>query len=503
MIEKRQLFINAIMSVVQTVGTGVILFILYRYLLKVIGVQQLGIWSLVVATTSVSQIAGFGLSGSVVKFVAKYIARGEDEKVSGVIQTGMISIAVLTGVVLVAGYPIAKKFLYLVIPHEHLARAFSILPSAFIAFWLLMVNSTIQSSLDGYQRNDLKSSVMIVGSIIHLSLCFLLAPSYGLLGVAYARVTENFSVSFCSWLLLRKRLSSLPFIPYKWNRKLFKEIFSYGVNVQIMTGVTMLYDPVTKAFLSKFGNLSMVGYYEMASKMVWQFRGLIVSANQVLIPVIANLQERIPEKIKDVYLTSYKLLFYLSFPLYSFIIVCLPLISELWIGYYERDFVLYTIFLSAGWFLNTLSAPAYFANMGTGELRWNTISHFSIAFANAGLGYSLGVFTGGMGVVIAWVISLAIGSSLISIPYHKKHNIQLTILFPKDSIVIAIACLFGIIFTLGILTKLQFNSNIIISNIIIILMFLVIIIIPIWLHPMRKHLASWIHHELLNIGGIK
>jgi len=138
------------------------------------------------------------------------------------------------------------------------------------------------------------------------------------------------------------------------------------------------------------------------------------------------------------------------------------------------------------------------ANMGTGELRWNTISHFSIAFVNAGLGYFLGVFTGGMGVVIAWVISLAIGSSLISIPYHNKHNIKLMELFPKESIVIVVACLFGIFFTLGILNKLQFNSNII-----IILMFSVIIIIPLWLHPMRKHLAVWIHHELLNIGGIK
>ncbi len=500
--QKRQLFINAVISLVQTVITGVVLFILYRYLLKVLGVQQLGIWSLVVATTSVSQLASFGLSGSVVKFVAKYIARGEEEKVSGVIQTGMISIAVFTGAVLIAGYPIAKKFLYLVIPHEYLSKAFSILPPTFLAFWFLMVTSTIQSSLDGYQRNDLKSYVLMIGSLIHLSLCFLLAPTYGLLGVAYARVTENFSVALCSWLLLKKRLSLLPLIPYKWNGNLFKEIISYGINVQMMTGITMVYDPITKAFLSKFGNLSMVGYYEMASKMIWQFRGLIVSANQVLVPAIANLNERIPEKIREIYLTSYQLLFYLSLPLFSLIIVCTPIISELWIGHYENIFVLFTILLSIGWFINTLNAPSYFANLGIGELRWNVTSHFAIALLNAGLGVLLGILYDGVGVVIAWIISLAMGSSIISVSYHIRHRISLLELLPKASRTIILACLIGIFVSFLIYTKLNNGSNNITLNIIVLLSFLVIIVFMLWHHPMRKRLAGWVTNELLNVEKV-
>ncbi len=63
--QKRQILINALMSIVQIIIISVVLFILYKFLLKTIGVEQLGIWSLVLATTSVSQIANFGLSGSV------------------------------------------------------------------------------------------------------------------------------------------------------------------------------------------------------------------------------------------------------------------------------------------------------------------------------------------------------------------------------------------------------------------------------------------------------
>ncbi|HSW36364.1 MAG TPA: hypothetical protein VLH18_07155, partial [Candidatus Limnocylindrales bacterium] len=65
--QKRQVLINAIMSVVQVVAIGVILFILYRFLLDTIGIDKLGVWSIVLATTSVATIANLGLSASVVK----------------------------------------------------------------------------------------------------------------------------------------------------------------------------------------------------------------------------------------------------------------------------------------------------------------------------------------------------------------------------------------------------------------------------------------------------
>lgn len=368
--QKRQIIINAIMSVVQIVVISGVLFILYKFLLNTIGVEELGIWSLVLAITAVTQIANLGLSGSVVKFVAKYVARNEDENVSGVIQTAAISVSVFIGFVLLAGYPIAKWGLGLVVPDESLPLALSILPYAFLALWFMIITSIFQAGLDGYQRIDVRSLLLMGGAVLHLLLCFIFAPTYGLIGLAYARVIQNITILLISWLVLKRYVPSLPIFPYKWERRVLKEIISYGIKFQVISITSMFYDPTTKALLRKFGGLSMVGYYEMASRMVQQFRALIVSANQVLVPAVADLQEKTPEKIESIYLTSYQLLFYLALPLYSLIIVCIPLISELWIGHYERVFVIFGILLAIGWFLNTLNAPAYFANMGTGELRW-------------------------------------------------------------------------------------------------------------------------------------
>jgi len=496
--QKRQVLFNAIMSMVQVVVIGGVLFILYRFLLNTIGIKQLGIWSLVLATTSVTQIANLGLSGGVVKFVAKYIARNEHKNVAAVIQTASLSVTAFIGVVLLVGYPVIKWILGLVVAPESLPTALSILPFALFSLWLLAITSIFQSGLDGYQRIDLRSMLLMAGVIIHLLCCFMLAPIYGLMGVAYSSIIQNFSVLVSSWILLKRQSPFLPLLPYQWDKIFFKEIVTYGINFQLISVSTMFYDPITKALLSKFGGLSMVGFYEMANRMVQQFRALIVSANQVLVPAIANLHERNPEKIKEVYLTCYHLIFYLAAPLFSLIIVSTPLISEVWIGHYENIFVIFGILLSTGGFFNTLNVPAYFAYLGIGELRWNVTSHIVMALLNAFLGFVFGMLYGGTGVVCGWIISLTGGSSLIYLSFHFKYQIPLRELLPKTSRILLIICLIGVASVLIMRYKLSHLLNNIILNNVVVFSFLIIVAPPLWLHPMRIRLLGWVTNELLN-----
>jgi len=496
--QKRQILINAIMSMTQVAVTGGILFVLYRFLLKTIGIEQLGIWSLVLATTAITQIANLGLSRSVVKFVAKYVARGENENVSGVIQTAFLSMGIFVALILTIGYPIAKWILRLIIPLESFPSALAILPYAFLALWIMIVTSVFQAGLDGYQRIDIRSILLMGGTLLHLFLCFMLAPKFGLMGLAYARIIQNFIVFVSSWILIKRYIPLLPIFPIKWNKKLFKEIIRYGMNFQVITIASILYDPVTKALLSKFGGLSMVGYYEMANKMIIQLRTLIVSANQVLIPVIADLKERAPKKIQSIYLSSYQLIFYLALPLYSLIIVSMPIVSKLWIGRNERIFVIFGTLLAIGWFFYTLNAPSYFTNLGTGELRWNVIGHIAIALLNVGLGFSLGFFYGGIGVIIAWVISLVLGSSIVYLSYHIRYKIPLIELVPKASRIIIIVCLIGIFSSFIINHNFFGYFNTITLNSIVILLFSIIVFPFLWSHPMRKRLMEWITTEFFN-----
>jgi O-antigen/teichoic acid export membrane protein len=493
---RRQVLVNAITSAAQVIVISAILFILYRFLLRTIGVDHLGIWSLVLATTSVTQIAHLGLSGSVIKFVAKYVARDEKEHVLGIIQTAVISLGVVVGIVILAGYPVIKWVLGLVVPSESLFIAVEILPYALLSLWLMIITSIFQSGLDGYQRFDIRNLLLIGGAFIHLILCFILTPRHGLVGLAYAKVAQNILTLLFSWIMLKKYIPRLPFIPHKWNKNLFKEIIGYGISFQMISFAQLFYDPVTKALLSRFGGLSMVGYYEMASKMILQFRALIVSSTQVLVPVFAEMNGKSSEKIQSVYSSSYQLLFYLALPLHSLLIMNMPIISELWIGHYENIFVTFGIWLAIGWLLKALSIPAQVSYLGTGELRWVVISHISIAFLNACLGLLLGTFYDGMGVVIAWVFSLFLGSSIIYVSYHLKHKISMYELLPFASRKLVVVCLIAIPLSLFIQREFDYVFDSVVLKILLIIFSVTIIFLLFWLHPMRKNLIRWMTDEL-------
>lgn len=496
--QRQQVLVNAIMSLFQIVATSIILFILYRFLIKTIGVEQLGIWSLILAATSLAQIANFGLSGSVVGFVAKYDARKEYGRICGVIQTATISVAIFAGVILLIGYPLIKWALGLVIPSTSMSFALSILPYSFVALWLMLITSVFQATLDGFQRTDIRSIILIGDGILYLILCFSLAPNYGLMGVAYARVLDNFGIMVISWMLIRKYSPSIPILPYAWNKILFKEIIGYGLKFQVISVTAMLYDPTTKALLAKFGGLSAVGYYEMVTKLILQFRALIVSANQVLVPTFAALKERVPQKIHMAYLCSYRLLFYLSVPLFALIIVSLPLISRIWIGYYEQTFIFWGSLLAIGWLLNIFNVPAYFAYIGIGDLRWNMISHVAIGILNITLGSLLGLLYDGVGVVFAWIVSLSLGSSIIYVSFHFKNNIPMMELIPKLSRKILIICAFGILTTAILYLKFPIILDHILSGEIAPLFLAVLLIPSLWMHPMRKKLIGLVWEVMGN-----
>ncbi|MGB8951126.1 MAG: oligosaccharide flippase family protein [Candidatus Aminicenantales bacterium] len=497
MIKKRQVLLNAMISMVQVLVISGVLFFLYRFLLRTLGARHLGIWSVVLAVTLVTQISDFGLSGSVVKFVAKYVARGEEKNVSGVIQTSVLTVGAMVTLILIVGYPLIRYVLRLIIPQESLPLAYAVLPYAFLAFWFMFISGVFQSALDGFQRIDIRGILLMGSEVFHLLLCFVLAPAYGLMGLAYARILQNFAILAASWTLLKRQLPSLPLIPYRWDKKLFKEMIGYGINFQVMSITNMLLEPTTKALLSRFGGLSTVAYFEMASKMVRQLRAVIVAAIGVIVPMIADLQEKAPEKIRSVYKTSYQLLFYLSLPLYSGIVVGIPVISKLWIGTYQMEFISIGIILAAGWFLNMLNVPAYFSNAGLGELRWNVICHLTTAVLNIILGVMFGILYQGMGVVVGWSVSLSLGSSIVYIAYHLRHKIPFKELFPRTSRMLASACLVGLI-CFFIIQK-MFNKGFenMGVNGICVLIFSLCVFIPVWFHPMRRRLGGWIQEDLL------
>jgi O-antigen/teichoic acid export membrane protein len=491
-LKRRQILLNAATTFVQVIGSAAALFWLYRFLIRSIGVERLGIWSLVLATTSVVTLANQGFSTSIVKFVAKYVAREEPERVSLLVQTALLSIGLALAVLSVGLYPAAKWALQLILPPAHLAEAVAILPCALISLWINLLASVLQAGLAGHELVTHRNYVVFGGSLLYLLLALALVPQRGLLGLAYAQVINSFAGFAASWLLLRRRIPDLPLLPRRFSPHHFREMLHYSAQFQFITAGQSVREPVTKALLAKFGGLELTGFYDMAMRWVITFRELIVQANQVLVPTVANLQERDPGSLPRIYRDSYRLIFFLSVPAFAVLVALSPLVSQIWLGRYQPEFIGLVAILAAGWLVNILGNPAYVMDLGTGRLRWVTIGCAATGILNGVVGFVAGKYFGGLAVAIAAASSLAAGYLVVLLAYQLENRIALRELWPPQSLRILVPSLAGAALTFPLLRAFighahapRWMATALAAAL------LAMVAATMWAHPMRRRLMNW------------
>ena len=252
-------------------------------------------------------------------------------------------------------------------------------------------------------------------------------------------------------------------------------------------------EPATKALLAKFGGLAMTGFYDLASRWVVTFRELLVQANQVLVPTIANLQERDPEAVPRIYRESYRLIFFLAIPTFAFLLAVSPLVSLIWLGTYQPIFVRFVEILAAGWLVNVLTNPSYVVNLGTGSLRWVSIGCATTAALNLMLGFIFGKYFGGAAIVAASVLSLSLGYVIVLVSYHVENREPFRVLLPAGSVGIISSSIVGSYLFLRFFSASEAHSLYSLRNALgLFVAALTMIIIPMWVHPLRRRALRWV-----------
>lgn len=485
----RQIMLNALSTVAQLIGNAVVLFFLYRFLIRAVGIERLGVWSLLLATTSLVTLANQGLSMSIVKFVAKYAGRESTRDISLLLQTALITAGAILALVSIALFPAARWALTFLLPAARLPEALAILPFALVSLWFNVLGTVAQAGLAGHELITFCNYIEFAGSLSYLLLALLFVPRHGLVGLAVAQAAQAAIGLLAAWFLLRRQVPSLPIVPLRWNRARFAEMLGYGAHFQWITICQSLREPVTKALLTKFAGLASTGFYDMGSRLVVTLREMIVQSNQVLVPTISNLQERDRESIPRLYRESYRLLFFLAVPSFAVLVVASPLVSTIWIGRYEPIFVRFVALLAVGWLVNVLCNPAYVVDLGTGSLRWVSVGCAVTAILNAGAGFLAGELAGGTAIVATASGSLIVGYLIVLIAHHRDTHESFRVLLPAESRTSLILSVSGVLVFLPLLYSLASRREIApIALASAVFAFAALLALAMWIHPIRRRL---------------
>jgi O-antigen/teichoic acid export membrane protein len=450
---KKRISINVFFSIIQVVIVGLSYLVVYKILLFKLGIEQLGVWSLVLATTSVANLANFGITSGIVKFVAESYSEKQNLKIQKIIFTSLISLFFFFVFISILIYPIATHVLAYAIDPEHYSLAISILPLSLISLILSSMSGVFTSVLEGIQKNYYKNILLILSTLFFLIGVFLLTDRFGLIGVAYSQLIQAFFLLISSYILVALEFKSFLIIRSYWESKIFKEITGFGMKFQLISILVMLFEPITKALLSKFGGLAFLGYYEMANKLIYQVRAVIVNANQVMIPVMVHTLSSGKLELNNIYVKNFNLTYVLSLILISILLIAAPLISIFWIGNINEDFIFCMIVLSTSIFINILSSPAYFACIAMGDLYLLIKSHLLMTIINIVLSCVFGYFFGGKAIVVFSSLSLIISSYYLITIFHKKNQI-VRLINNKNILYLVIAI---IISSISIISMVFFN----------------------------------------------
>jgi O-antigen/teichoic acid export membrane protein len=399
-------------AVAEVAVSAIVLFFLYRIIVAQLGVKALGIWSLVLATTSLGRLADLGTSAGLGRFVAIAGARQEKDKAVVYVETALITNVLLYFAIALAIWAPAFYALSLTTSGEALATARALLPFSLLSFVLIGAASATTGAIVGQQRSDQKSMIVIAGLLLQFLVSAALLPYGGLRGLAWAQIAQYTLVISFGWMLfLRNNRGTWTFrLPRHWHREVFRELIGFGAKLQAATIISFLLDPTVKFLMSTYGGLEALGFFEMSQRLVLQARQIIVTPNQVLMPGFVHLMETQPQRIAALYQRAMALSLAGGFALLGSVALASPLICYFWTGQVTAAFVRFTVISAASWFVNLTAAPAYLLGVAHGRIGWNLWGHLISLAGTLFAGILLGRSFGALGVAISAGGMLALGS---------------------------------------------------------------------------------------------
>lgn len=417
---------NATASIAQVVVSSLAMLLNYRLMMHYLSIQEIGLWALVMGSTTVARLSEFGLGGGVMRFVAGDLARGERDSAARSIGMAVVVLSIVGTCFALLLRPFLHSYLVHATPATLHHTVEHLLPAALAVVVLGTVANVFTNALDGCQRMDVRSGLQSLGNLVQLGVTWWVLPRYGADGLGWPQIAQSLILLLLA-APIAVRLIGAQITAYAgFDAKRLEALFTYGGGLQVIGIAQMMFEPIIKVLLNHFGGIASTGYFDMANKILLQFRSLLVAGYNAIVPhVAARSATGVYDKqeIAATYRHSLGLLLLVLLPYGAVAAAGIPLALAIWKGSFDPVFVQVTLAMNVGWLLNSLNPPAYLIYVALGRLRWNMISQLATGVFMVAAGPIAGHFWGGPGVLACAIIALALGSLVVVQVFHRDFGI--------------------------------------------------------------------------------
>jgi len=444
MAEPKSLITSAIWNILTVCITAIAGFILVPIIIKNIGNENFGIYTIILMIGGFAELQSLGLGEATLKYVAQYHSKEDIEGVNRVLGATLtvysVSAIIVSGLIIGFAPFIVDWFK---ISPENLYAATIAMRIAGFAFLLGTFNGALKTIPEATQRYDILSKYTLVMMLLRYTAMYFIATlGGGIIGLTYLVLASSFIDIFVFSYLAKYLIKGIRCFP-SFQKSGIREVFSYGI-------YSFTNDLIQKAslytdqfILGIFFSTTAVAHLTAPKDLISKAQGLTGAFGRALFPRFSSMDE--DEHMQNLYVTSLWILTMLSLVIFVPLAIIIPSFLAKWISpEFAAESSPFAVLFSLGVALNG-GVTAYTALLkGTGRIRWLTkiISTLTVlsGIIAALLVYKYGIIGSGIRIIIfSWVgitLSIFVGAKVFpSFPTYR-------VIIQTAIIPILIGCIF-------------------------------------------------------------
>lgn len=360
-------------SVAEQAVSPLLMIALTPYLLKQLGVDQFGVWMLVMALVGMGQLTSIGAGTAVIKHVSADLENGKQADAIATIRAALSIVLLVGGGVVLVAWAIAPFVAQMFF--QKMGPASTVSQMIIIGSVLMLVqelDNVFASALRGAQQFYLSARIEFITRIAWSLGVFLLAWHYqsviavlsGILvlsvikaGFKAREVNRLFSVLTCH-------------VPY-FDKYYIRRVAVFGKWQWVQSVGGMLFSVADRVIIGSLFGATDLARYSICMQVAQYVHAVPAVATQVVFPWLSAKVEK-GEKIKHLFLHKYAI----SVGIVCVFLPCIAIISSPWWlsiwlgeGFYAENIWLELILVFAYGIL-AFNVPAHYFLMGLGEVKF-------------------------------------------------------------------------------------------------------------------------------------
>jgi O-antigen/teichoic acid export membrane protein len=451
--KERSLFGNTAAQSAPTVASFAFGILLAPLMLDRLGLAQFGVWAVTGALAQYARLFDFGVTRSLARFVAFYDARGDRRGVEEAMSVGILAVAALGAIVVVAAAlvaPLLSDVLGVLDPGEMrivLLSSVGILISNLLADVINAVPVGLRQMGPPNVAATISATVNFVASVVVLSLSTAL-PLYAVV---------NFGAAI---LCLPLAITSLLYV---WSRPLFsrpnmgraREIAGFGLKSQMITVAELVNVQTDKLIIAAMLGPKTAGAYEIANRVVQGVLAFGTMTLSALIPTAtAEIVERGKEVIEEFYSRFTKRSLSIALPMFGVLCVSCPFLLVAWLGEKPPETDQIVILLSLAFSASLTTGVAMTLVMSDGDPGLVAQTAILVVILNVASTIIVAPIFGLWGVLIATVGAEVTASTVFMVRFHRRYGLGWgdfgRAVGPPVALTLAAAVPFALVYAAGV-----------------------------------------------------